>query len=164
MSLPKRLGVEGIAGGAGEKGGFYWLPVCAIYNYAGVNEMSGIIALPTAPAGVWSGARALIRSAGTYMLQSSYPAVDRPRFTPSKQYEQRGDLYGVYGADVTSQCEWEPQNSIEALAPPYNSLPVSVRRPVDFMGVPTGVLTWTFQVNVVGVIYIRGSFVRYTYT
>jgi hypothetical protein len=161
MSLPKRLGVEGIAGGAGEKGGFYWLPIGAAYIYDGVNEMSGIIALPTAPAGVWSGAWALIRSAGTYMLQSSNPAVDRPRFTPSKQYEQRGDLYGV---DVTSQCAWEPQNSIEALAAPYNSLPVSVRRPVDFMGVPTGTLTWTFQVNVVGVIYIRGAYDRYTYT
>ena len=161
MSLPKRLGVEGIAGGAGEKGGFYWLPIGAIYNYAGVNEMSGTIALPPAPAGVWSEAWALIRSAGTYTLQSANPVNDWPIFTPSKQYGQNGELNGV---NVTSQCTWGPQNSIEVLATPYNSLPVSVRRPGDFMGVPTGTLTWTFQVNVVGVIYIRGSSDSYTYT
>jgi hypothetical protein len=158
MSLAKKWGAEG--NGAGERGGYYWLPIGSVHNFSGTNEFSvSIVMPPIPPGGPYNSAQALIITAGQYMLQGALPDYGKPVFRPSWQEYQSGILHNP----TNSQCQWTGQKSYHALfSPSFDVLGVTVFRPRDIHSVYTGVLTWTLQIQVVGVLYRRGS-IGWTY-
>lgn len=152
--LPKKLGADVSAGPGGEWGGYYYQifdPVVTD-NWAGTNEFSLNWALPViADYADFTRMVLLLNSSGSYSATGMDPVDSQPTVEPSLQPD-----IDQTGSGLSSAYTWGYDMYTEE--PAQNYLPIRIERALDFMGYPTGSMTWNLTVEVYGILWVRGTF------